>query len=221
MVPRGYPACARVFHPATLPNGQPVRWKDVAEQVEQQMHPLAQWHALVGSANPDDLADSRWSGGPPERGSLPQETWSRLCTILSREVTPDDLLFCAQWTGWASVSAWLASLSIRGDARGIEDPDLPIFSLPPLAGRDYLLLKAPLDKVGEFVRLHPFERLPNMVWPSDRGWFLVSDIDFDSTLIGGSKDLIRSIIESASLEAASVHFADSLASDADTINFHG
>lgn len=60
--------------------------------------------------------------------------------------------------------------------------------------------------------------ISNLLWPSDRAWFLASEIDFDSTLVGGRSDLIEAIIDSRELEAWPVGPADSLAADADRIN---
>jgi len=59
---------------------------------------------------------------------------------------------------------------------------------------------------------------PNLIWPADHSWFVASDVDFDSTVIGGEPMLIESIVESPKLEAWQVAPADSLAADADKIN---
>jgi hypothetical protein len=42
---------------------------------------------------------------------------------------------------------------------------------------------------------------PNFIWPEDRSWLLVSDIDLDSTLVGGSEELVQSILMSKEIEA--------------------
>ncbi|MGC1852417.1 MAG: hypothetical protein WA687_08265 [Solirubrobacterales bacterium] len=56
---------------------------------------------------------------------------------------------------------------------------------------------------------------PNLMWPADCAWFLASDIDIDSTLVGGSAKLIEAIIEADEIEAWPVGRHDSLAADAD------
>ena len=33
----------------------------------------------------------------------------------------------------------------------------------------------------------------NLLWPSDRNWFVVNEIDFDVTLVGGSEQMICEI----------------------------
>jgi len=59
---------------------------------------------------------------------------------------------------------------------------------------------------------------PNLIWAADHTWLVASEVDFDSTLVGGSTELIEAIIESPELEAWQVEPTDSLAADADKIN---
>jgi hypothetical protein len=57
-----------------------------------------------------------------------------------------------------------------------------------------------------------------LIWPSDRAWFAATEIDFDSTLVGGSRELIDSLLAAATLDSWLVGPDDSLAADADRIN---
>jgi hypothetical protein len=59
---------------------------------------------------------------------------------------------------------------------------------------------------------------PNLFWPADRSWCVASEIDFDSTLVGGSRDLVDAVLAHPGLEVWPVSAGDSLAWDADTIN---
>ena len=59
---------------------------------------------------------------------------------------------------------------------------------------------------------------PNLFWPADRTWCVASEIDFDSTLIGGSTELVDAILQAPELDAWSVQPDDSLAHDADRLN---
>ena len=72
------------------------------------------------------------------------------------------------------------------------------FSLP---NREYLLMRGPLTeakKIGySFSGRFDFES-PNLLWPSDRSWLMVTDIQFDFTLVGGSEKLIQSILNTDS-----------------------
>ncbi|MFC4138201.1 MULTISPECIES: hypothetical protein [unclassified Microbacterium] len=42
---------------------------------------------------------------------------------------------------------------------------------------------------------------PNLLWPEDRSWVMVSEIDFDSTVVAGSAALIAALVADPALEA--------------------
>lgn len=46
-----------------------------------------------------------------------------------------------------------------------------------------------------------FTQSPSMIWPEDRAWVLVTEIDFDSTVVAGSPALIAAICADPALEA--------------------
>ena len=64
----------------------------------------------------------------------------------------------------------------------------------------------------------PAWQSPNLLWPADRGWFLASEIDFNSTLVAGGTDLIADILACPALESWPVRPHDSLGCDGDTVN---
>jgi hypothetical protein len=71
-VPSGYPAYARICHPATDSEGNATSWREVARATGCRAHPLMQWHALVNAADPLDMSDSGlWNGENPNHGNLP------------------------------------------------------------------------------------------------------------------------------------------------------
>jgi hypothetical protein len=62
LVPACFDAYVRVLHPAQTEDGRLVRWADVAHTLGKSVHPLVQWHALVGAAGPENLSVSDWGG---------------------------------------------------------------------------------------------------------------------------------------------------------------
>ena len=40
----------------------------------------------------------------------------------------------------------------------------------------------------------------NLIWCDDPGWWVTTDIDLDTTYIGGDRQLIKDVLESAALE---------------------
>lgn len=229
VVPSRFAAYARIFHPASTSTGRLTSWSEVATKTGRTMHALAQWHSIAGAGDPDDASKERWSGEAPERGDFPSDALCAISTILAAHTTRADSCFFGLWTGWSSmtlrsrqgaasaVAMWPAEFRSGDDVAGAH------FGLPPQSGRDYLLLHGPLSGIAE-IQL-PAEQgglgwptSPNLMWPEDRAWFLASDIDFDSTLVGGTDSLIGEIVGSSALEAWEVRAADSLTFDADELN---
>lgn len=55
-------------------------------------------------------------------------------------------------------------------------------------------------------------------WPLDRSWFLVSEIDFDSTVIGCSAAVAAGLMAHEAIETALIPEGSSLTFDSDLIN---
>ncbi|WP_407342012.1 hypothetical protein [Pengzhenrongella phosphoraccumulans] len=200
-VPRVFGAYARLLHPAHDEDDRPVRWSDVAARTGRRVHATAQWDALVRWRGPS-AEDGRWPGGEPRIGNLEVDPLVALCDVLGRHTTtPDDCYFCL-WEGF-------------GQLHGSPAPRV---SLP---GREYLLLRGRLSAVEDLARFDgdlPGTQSPQLFWPADRAWCVATEIDFDSTLVGGSAELIADLLRTPSLEAWPIGPEDSVASDADRVN---
>lgn len=226
-VPDRFDSYVRILHPARSPDGTPVTWADVANSLGRSMHARRQWHILVGSSDPDGFEGSRWDGQAPDRGDLLPDRLESLCGVLGRHTPDPEHCFFGLWTGWNLVAMHFS------ERRAGEEPVPPASSrsgneiagprlaLPPNAGRDYVLLAGSLSAAAD-IRLGDGEvsgglapTSPNLIWPADRSWFLASEIDFDSTLVGGTKKLVDAIVASEGLEAWPVEPLDSLAADGD------
>lgn len=85
-----------------------------------------------------------------------------------------------------------------------------------LPGRDHVLFRGGIaeltdpdwetraswrDLAAEEHGFPPSAQSPNLVWPDDRAWVLVTEIDFDSTVVGGSPELVRELCADRRLEA--------------------
>lgn len=196
VVPDGFPAYARVLHPAFADDGRMVRWEEVAESTGRRVHPLAQFGAITAGA--------AWRGQPPEIGNLPADEFRRLCAVLSRHTDPSDRCWFCLWNGYG----WLDA-SERGD-----EVRLP--------GRDYLLFAGPLPVVGEpgwrLSESTEAHQTPNLFWPQDRSWCVACEIDLHCTFVGGSADLVDEIVADEGLEAWRVRPEDPIAFDSDHVN---
>lgn len=106
----------------------------------------------------------------------------------------------------------------------------PRFRLP---GRDHVLFRAGVedfarpdwvmhvpwrDRPGEEHGFPPSAQSPSILWPDDHAWTLVSEIDYDSTIIAGSVDLVAAICADERLEAFAIPENADLTWDADEVN---
>lgn len=228
-VPRGYENYARIFHRASDREGKPVSWSHVAELLGTTAHRAMQWHAVVGCADPDALPSPKWPGEPMV-GELDHTQLDTLCEILIAHTDEPERCFF----GLCSILGWVEEV-LPPEKLGQPRLELPM-------GRDHIVLQGPLSAVGQIGAKAPFglsltlvadgvdprERAgiseheircsPSLIWPGNRSWFVASEVDFDSTLVGGSPALIDAIVRSPELEAWIVEPDDSLACDADKIN---
>jgi hypothetical protein len=74
-----------------------------------------------------------------------------------------------------------------------------MFSLPH---RNMFLFHGTVgDVVTTFSKVDWIYRSPNLWWPDDRAWCVVTEIDFTWSYIGGSSACIEQILGAADLEA--------------------
>ncbi|GAA1955580.1 hypothetical protein [Microbacterium deminutum] len=106
----------------------------------------------------------------------------------------------------------------------------PRLSLP---NRDHVLFRAGVSELArsEWVLTAPWRdtelerhgfaptaESPSLVWPVDRAWVLVTEVDYDSTIVAGSQDLSRALCADPRLEALPIDEGADLTSDADGVN---
>jgi hypothetical protein len=142
----------------------------------------------------------------------------------------------AVWDGWGWHEGGAMSFGVsypESDPRRFRPPQpqpappaLPqeVLAGPRLShpGRDYLLFHGPLRatlNIGRQVTADWRQpQSPSLLWPADRSWLLATEIDFDSTLVGGSTQLVRELLQATRLEAWPVGLDDDLTINGDRIN---
>ena len=67
-------------------------------------------------------------------------------------------------------------------------------------------------------RFAPSAESPSLIWPADRAWIVVSEIDWDSTIVAGSSELQHALCTDPRIEALGIRERDSLQWDGDRIN---
>ncbi len=190
VVPSGFEGYCRIFHPVVADTpGAPTRtWTEVANENGRIPHPSMQFHMIsrrVGWPLPAPHSqDERLSWG-----SLPMAERAELVELLRQyTATPDDCWF-AVWTGYADITA----------------VDAPVLHHP---GRDYLVAPGPIDDVVTNPRVAPGHRSPNIWWPEDRRWVVVTEIDFAWSYVGGPSHLIEDLLSHRDLEVMPVKLSD-------------
>lgn len=74
------------------------------------------------------------------------------------------------------------------------------------------------DRIAEEQGFEPSALSPSLLWPDDRSWVVVSEVDYDSTIVGADPTLIRAICADPRLEAIPIAADTDLTWDADEVN---
>lgn len=266
VVPRGFPAYARIFHPVwrdrpedsrtwhghELPaecgiEDEAVGWSAVAEAFGKQMHELAQFSRLLGPATPylGSVDAAGWRYSAPDLGNLSTDVLAAAAVHLCQHTgTPDDGV-SAIWNGWGGLtsSAGYGQVLLsegaadgqfvggtatveEGPGSGLLAADVVNGETLDLPGRSYFLFSAGPRFYADpgWVNHAPwhhspdFPQSPNILWPADKKWVLVSEIDFDSTVVAGSRELIAALAQDPAIEALVLREGADLSWDADVAN---
>lgn len=223
LVPQGFEAYARVFHPASRyiadrQANEPVRWSEIASWTGRTAHPAMQFHSILGHPeNPH--AKPEW-GAEPSYGSLDANLVDIVVEALTRFTSkPDTCLFCiweGAWPGYGAAFAYLAPLGNATPQQIAREPDVPERVRTPeplkIGLFDYLLFTSSLAVIPEIVES------PSFWWPQDRAWCVATDIDMTSTFVGGTAECIASLIDHPNLEAMTIGIDVRIDVEGDTIN---
>ena len=215
----------RILHPVEY-GERILRWSDVAAVTGRQMHPLVQWWRLVDADEPLNPVSTLFDGDPPHTGELIQPAANALFATLTPHTANPDATYFGFWTGYSGnngTHTWVGAVhDLRSAAHRTKPPTPPSTEELGLPGREYGLLLGSLNAaphIADYLDYHASgPTSPNLMWPTDRQWFVASEIDFDSTLIACSTEAARAITSHNELEAYSVDPNDSLQSDADNVN---
>jgi hypothetical protein len=246
LMPGGFESFVRVFHRPDqgFPDVESATsWAEVAVRHGAVFHPEAQWTALTGGrqgsphhSGPEAPSDE------PTTGSLDPLQLARLSRLLAAHTTTPDLCHYALWNGTGkSPRAWDAFPTFRlpGRAHWLFGPvavlDVPACSVElqvngieeqsrePEGIRGLHVFGRPKEHSDSLAwvrweREHGFVQSPSWWWPEDRAWVVHSEVDYDSTLVGGSCELSRALVDDPELECLEVTPATSLMAHADQIN---
>lgn len=234
LIPRGFGRYARLFHPARNQHGERVRWAEVAAWSGRTVHPLMAFERISNPSRGYGAGAAPWNEDPSQ-GSLDSGDAIALAEFLANFTdTPQQCLF-AVWEGYgqftpgASVSCVAfyrndldAEERLPWSESGVEMqvlvPPAEVLTAERLTGveRNYVLYTGPLSAVTSFhVNLW---HSPNIWWPADRKWCVATDIDLDSSYVGGSEACIVSLANNVRFEALPTTLDAPVYMAADTLN---
>lgn len=207
LVPDVFESYVRILHPATEliegDHSRPVSWKEVAARTGRIAHPLMQFERIAELGD-DPNAQPSW-GHRPDAGDLPWEVSEPLVGRLREFTSTPQLCWFCLWDGFGGLDL------ITDFSR------LPRVKAP---GREYLLLRGPLDAmvVGIGNPQLDWHEPPQLWWPEDRTWCVATEIDLDSTYVGGSSELAAALLSAEDLEVVPANIDDPVHVGADIIN---
>ena len=214
----GFEAYVRLLHPR--PSDHPSRqgwgvppdddwstrrWADVAADRGHVMHPLVQWWRLHNVDEPFHDASS-------SIGWLDPLVLAALVPLLRAGTTTADDVVAGFWEGGSGQKLVAARTLTLND------------------GLSYVLATTTLDELTDadwgyslqlgWPGVSMWDYSMQVLWPEDHAWVLTSDIDFDSTIVAGSRDLVAAILTDGRFEAFEVGPDDDLSWEGDVINGH-
>ncbi|WP_456785823.1 hypothetical protein [Cellulomonas sp. P5_C5] len=243
LVPQGYEAYARVLHPMFDEAYAPVTWASVAAVTGRVVHPTAQSWRVAGrpgvhapQAEPlgNRVAEvDEWRGLEPAAGSVDGRELRVIARVLARH-TGSDLVAAfwegTGWTGGAMLCLWSgAAGELPSSVPAPDDLDPEVLHGPKLElpHRTYVLFRAGPDDLVDLADgraradVDPFRpdgRTPNLLWPVDEAWCLATEVDLDSTVVGGTRALVDDLLAAPGLEVVEVTQTDSLGWSDDLVN---
>jgi len=222
-VPHGFEAYARVLHPAWADDERPVTWAEVAAWSGRVVHPRVQFEALAVPV-PDAGGTGRPWQESPDPGSMPPAVLAALCDVLAAHTGSSQHCFFCTLDGYGQHATVTFTAERDSDGDGgdreperIVPPDVTGSARVQLPERGYLLLEGPLAAAGE-LGTTIFPQSPSLFWPEDHAWCVATDVDLDSTYLGGSAALVRDLLADERLEALPVSVTDPVWIDSDEVN---
>lgn len=237
VVPTGFEAYARILHPVPAPGPyddavgeQYVRWADVAAVTGRAVHPRAQFWRVAGRHHWHDQDPGVWPGGEPAEGHLEPASLTALLEVLARH-TPQSRVVVGLWDGhgWIRGGGAVSLMALPGDGTPTVTHPGPAFGPDVLAAprlelpaREYLLFRGALADVASLGHELPWgafsPQSPALLWPDDASWCVATEIDLDSTLVGGSRALVDDVLADPRLEAFEAGVHDGIGIDDDDVN---
>jgi hypothetical protein len=233
VIPEGFAAYARLFHPARDDHGEAVQWSRIAAWSGRVVHPEMQFHAIASPAPGRTLGPRPWDGETPQDGTPTVEQARILVDLIPEHAGSSGRCWFCLWEGYGFLHPQSIARAISRPARtpppsedtlGLPGPDaweaLRAWPRVDAPGRGYLIARGPLEAAltAPWVPWEHWYQAPNLWWPEDRSWCVASEIDFSWTYVGGSKEFVQAVLDHPALEALPARLSDGITADSDHLN---
>lgn len=223
-------------------------WAEVARRNNRSMHPLVQWSKVSNGDSQEALSfRDGWSIDRPPDYYLEPDLLSGLVAHFGESTASPDSIVGAVWNGFGTLNNPEAMSAHDADSDetwvNTQNPDCsddtvhlvsrqvakavnsgPFLELP---GREYVLFHTSLTELTDCRWVDSAglgwgsgfpQVLPQLFWPTSHEWVIGNDVDLDFTIVGGTKELIRSVHSDARLESFIVEAGDNLTRWGDVFN---
>ncbi|WP_309104790.1 hypothetical protein [Microbacterium sp.] len=165
------------------------------------------WGRLLGyhGKGPSSRAFFGWGGDPHHAAMLSRSVHDAFNNVFRRATWQEGILS-------REIS--------EGPRLQLPDRGHVLFTAAPREFADPAwILGAPWhDRESEGHGFPPSAQSPSLVWPDDHAWVLVSEVDFDSTIVAGAEALIRAICSDERIEALPIAEGTRLTWNVDEVN---
>jgi hypothetical protein len=168
-------------------------WKDVAASYGKVAHPNMEWHQIATR----EVDDESLIGYGPE---LDMEELAVVVDSLRPFTMDGEACTFLVWEGYG-----------HGELEASKAPRVKL-------AHEHLIFTGTIDSALRFVWDGDWEQAPNMWWPESRTWCVASEIDLDTTVIGGSREVVDAFLAHPKLECLPVNADDPIHAHADVIN---
>lgn len=229
-VPAGFAAYARILHPAMDADGGPVRWSAVAASRNHALSGADLFEDVSGlDEHGDPLTEDAWVEGDVPAYELPIDQWRTLVNVLTAH-PPASRYTAGLWAGYAFIEGGeRIQIDFEPDPDASDEANaleraaaLARAQRPGLA--EPIRMAPTLDLGGGYRNYHLFSldanelanplwavtdageqrQCPSLAFPEGHGWLLSTEPFDDSTILGGSRQLIQAVLQCPELEAVEV-----------------
>lgn len=196
-VPDCFEAYARILHPAIRRDGErleKVRWREVARTAGR---------PLTAGTRFDQIAETHTDVESPAEGTLDCDELAVVVALLAPATATPDACWFAIWEGYGWMQGPPAAVQLPPGSAGFDElslgPPPPSTARVEIPERRLVLYQGPLAAATLFCEA-PLAQSPTLWWPSDRSWCVASEIDFHSTYLGGTRELVSDLVRDERLE---------------------